>query len=280
MFLKGAKLLNKLIFGISGLPLGDGSQKFTYKTGIAYLHSIGLDAMELPFVRSVNVTSKNKDDILSEKTSCDFYLSAHGSYFINLNAVEKEKQEKSLERIVKGAEGLKMVEGRSLVFHPGFYLSSSKEDTYSKIRENLLTLPSCGVDYRLETTGKPTQFGSIDELISLCSEVSTCKLCIDFAHVHARENGALKTYDDFMRILDKVETKLGPSAISDLHIHMAGINYGPKGEKNHLPFDESDFNYQACLKALKAYNVGGCIICESPILEHDALTLKNYYMSL
>ena len=181
-----------LLFGISGLPLGESNKKFTYKSAITYLKNIGLDAMELPFVRSVNVTDNNKDGILEEKVNNDFYLSAHGSYYINLNADEIEKQNKSLERIIKGAEALKKVEGRSLVFHPGFYLKDSKEETYDTIKQNLLKLPDIGVDYRLETTGKGTQFGDLKELVSLCKEVSTCKLCVDFSHIHARYNGSLR----------------------------------------------------------------------------------------
>ncbi len=86
--------MDRLLFGISGLPIGDGTSKFNYKSGINYLNSIGLDAMELPFVRSVNVTDKNKEGILQEKKDNNFYLSAHGSYFINLNADEIEKTRK------------------------------------------------------------------------------------------------------------------------------------------------------------------------------------------
>ena len=272
--------MDKLLFGISGLPLGDGSQKFTYRSGIEHLSSIGLDAMELPFVRNVNVTSKNRDEILNEKLSHNFYLSAHGSYFVNLNADEPEKQDQSKERIVKGASALKSVDGKSLVFHPGFYLKDSQEETLKTIKENLESLPDIGVDYRLETTGKPTQFGSVDEILTLCSQIPTCKPCIDFSHVHARGNGTLKTYDDFVSILEKIEKALGRAGIEDMHVHMSGINYGPKGEKNHLPFEESDFNYMECLKAFKDYGVKGCIICESPILEVDALRLKEYYNSL
>jgi deoxyribonuclease-4 len=272
--------MDRLLFGISGLPVGDGSGKYNYKSGITYLHSIGLDAMELPFVRNVNVTAKNKDEILLEKNSKEFYLSAHGSYFINLNADEPEKQQQSLERIIKGAKALQSVDGRSLVFHPGFYLKDSPVETYATIKENLLKLPDLGVAYRLETTGKPTQFGSLDELISLCKEVAACKLCVDFAHIHARGDGALKSYDDFAAILSKIRDGLGEEALQDLHIHLSGINYGAKGERNHLEFKESDFNYTLCLKALKDYNVKGCIICESPILEKDALLLKECYSKL
>lgn len=272
--------MDKLLFGISGLPIGDGTQKFTYKSGISYLKSIGLDSMELPFVRSVNVTDKNRGEILKEKEELDFYLSAHGSYFINLNADDYEKQEQSMERIMKGANALKSVGGRSLVFHAGYYLDDSKEETYETIKENLLKLPDIGVTYRLETTGKATQFGNLEELVSLSREIPTCNVCIDFSHIHARGNGILKDYDDFARLLVIVEEGLGRKGIEDMHIHLSGINYGPKGEKNHLPFEESDFNYRACLQALKDFGAKGSIVCESPILERDALLLKETYYSL
>lgn len=272
--------MDKLLFGISGIPLGDNNQKFNYKSGINYLYNIGLEAMELPFVRSVNITENNKYDVLEEKNSKNFYLSAHGSYYINLNADEQEKQEKSIERILNCANALKKVEGRSLIFHPGFYLKDSKEETFKTIIDNLNSLPDIGIDYRLETTGKPSQFGDLDELIAICKEVKTCKLCIDFSHIHARYNGSLKEYKDFYNILSTIEKELSYEAIEDIHIHMSGINYGPKGEKNHLPFLESDFNYKECLKALKDFNAKGCIICESPLLENDALLLKETYESL
>lgn len=272
--------MTNLLFGISGLPAGNGTEKFTYNTGIKYLKSIGLDAMELAFVRSVNVTDKNKESILKAKTDNNFYLSAHGSYFVNLNAKEAIKQEQSIQRIINGVNGLSKVNGASLVFHPGFYLDSTPEITYETIKSNLLKLPKWNGYYRLETTGKPTQFGTLEELTKLCSEIDTCKLCIDFSHIHARYNGCLKNYDNFAHILKYVKENLGDEALKDMHIHLSGINYGPKGEKNHLPFEESDFDYKSCLRALKDFDVKGCIICESPLLEKDALLLKEYYYKL
>lgn len=269
--------MEKLLFGISGLPIGEEGQKFNYATGIEYLKKIGLEAMELPFVRSVNVTAKNRDKIIEAKEKNDFYLSAHGSYFINLNAEEEEKKEKSIERILKGAEALKSVGGRSLVFHPGFYLKASKEEALAEIKKNLKKLPYEGVDYRLETTGKGTQFGNLQELVDICKEVPSCKLCIDFSHIHARGIGALKEYKDFAEILEYIKDNLGNEVLEDLHIHMSGIHYTDKGERNHLPFLESDFNFIECLRALKDYKVKGCIICESPLLEKDALLLKETY---
>jgi deoxyribonuclease-4 len=273
-------LMDKLLFGISGLPIGSEIKRINYASGIDYIKSIGLDAMELLFVRNVNVTDKNKDIILKSKLDNDFYLSAHGSHYINLNADESKKQDQSIERIIKAAEGLSKVKGRSLIFHPGFYLKDSKEEAYNTIKENLLRLPDEEVHYRLETTGKKTQFGTLEELVSLCKEVRACKLCIDFSHIHARGNGCLNNYNDFAEILQYVFNELGRSALDDLHIHMGGINYNEKGEKHHLPLLKSDFKYIECLKAIKDFKVKGCVILEGPLVEKDALLLKNTYKNL
>lgn len=272
--------MDKLLFGISGLPLGNGGSKFNYTSAIVYLKTIGLDAMELSFFNSVNITDNNKDEVLEAKIKENFHLSAHGSYALNLNAGKKEKYIKSLERIIEGAVGLKKVYGKSLVFHPGFYLKVSKEKTFITIRDNLLKLPDIGIDYRLETTGKSYQFGTLEEIVGLCRSVKTCKPCIDFSHLHSRSNGSLKSYYDFAKILQYIKDELGEQALQDMHIHMSGINYGEKGEKNHLPFEKSDFNYKDCLRAFKTFNIKGCVICESPLLERDALLIKNYYTSL
>lgn len=272
--------MDKLLFGISGMPIGSGIKKINYAIGIDYIKSIGLDAMELLFVRNVNVTDKNKHTILKAKLDNGFYLSAHGSHYINLNADEYEKQEQSIKRLTDAMEGLSKVKGKSLVFHPGFYLKDSKEEAYNTIKNNLLKLSRKEIDYRLETTGKRTQFGTLEELVSLCKEVSSCKLCIDFSHIHARQNGCLKGYDDFAQILQYVLDNLGRPALEDMHIHMGGINYNEKGEKNHLPLLESDFNYLECLKAIKDYHVKGCIIVEGPLVEKDALLVKNTFEKL
>jgi deoxyribonuclease-4 len=272
--------MEQLLFGISGLPMGDGSHNFKYATAIPYLKAFGLDAMELLFVRNVNVTVNNMEGILKAAKENDFYLSAHGSHYINLNSEKKEKQEESLKRIEAAAAGLLRVRGRSLIFHPGYYMKNTKTEAYLTIKDNLLKLPWQGIDYRLETTGKETQFGTLEELVSICKEIKTCKLCIDFSHIHARTKGSLKSYEDFKGILQYIANHLGREALDDLHIHMGGIAYGLKGEIKHLPLLESDFNYTACLQAIKDFKVKGCIIAEGPLLERDALVLKETYKNL
>lgn len=276
--------MEKLLFGVSGLPLGDGKKKFNYATGIEHLASLGLDAMELPFVRSVNVSGKNAPDILAAKRRRGFHLTAHGSYFVNLAAADPDTRAKSRERLEAAARAARLVEARNVVFHPGYYQGADSATALAAISAELgLLAPvaaETGALFHLETTGKPTQFGTVEEIAALCAAHPHCRICVDFAHIHARGNGALKNYADFAAILECVRRELGPAALDDLHMHVAGIEYTAKGERRHLPLRESDFNFAALLQALKDFRVCGCLVAEGPLVEGDALLLREAFRRL
>ena len=88
------------------------------------------------------------------------------------------------------------------------------------------------------------------------------------------------TYDEFSKMIEFYASELGNNSLYDMHMHLAGIEYGLKGEKNHLILEESDMNYKDLLKVLKKFDVKGALVCESPNIETDAKLLKDYYMSL
>ncbi|MBI2105987.1 hypothetical protein HYT56_04075, partial [Candidatus Woesearchaeota archaeon] len=75
----------------------------------------------------------------------------------------------------------------------------------------------------------------------------------------------------------KVEKNLGKKSLSEMHMHATGMNYGDKGEKNHLTLKESEFNYKDLMKALKEFKVKGVLTVESPDGENDALYLQEVY---
>ena len=127
--------------------------------------------------------------------------------------------------------------------------------------------------------GKHSEFGTVEEILDLCTEVEGLAPCIDFAHWHAR-SGAANSYPEFASILAQVRERLGRVALDDMHIHLSGIKYGGKGEIKHLDLPESDLQYVELLKALRDYEVRGLVICESPNLEGDALLLQTTYNSL
>ncbi|WP_456474952.1 TIM barrel protein, partial [Candidatus Pyrohabitans sp.] len=172
---------------------------------------------------------------------------------------------------------------RDIAFHPGFYMKSSKENAYARVKGQLEgiveTLRGEGIDVvlRPETTGKRTQLGSLEEVLSLSAELPGVMPCVDFAHLYARSRGAANSYEAFAGMLSKIEAVLGRGALRDMHIHVSGITYGKGGERSHLVLRESKFNYSALLRALKDYSVEGKLICESPNLEEDALLLEHRY---
>jgi deoxyribonuclease IV len=65
-----------------------------------------------------------------------------------------------------------------------------------------------------------------------------------------------------------------------LHIHLSGIEYGEKGERNHVPMLESDFDLDGLLEALTQFGCSGRILCESPVMEEDALLIKQRWEAL
>jgi len=58
------------------------------------------------------------------------------------------------------------------------------------------------------------------------------------------------------------------------------LKYGPGGEKKHLPLKESDLKYRDLFRALIDFGASGRILCESPLMEEDALLMQKAYRQL
>jgi len=279
-YLKGDFMLK---FGTAGIPINVKPR--TTLEAFNFLKKIELSAMEIEFVRRINITEEKAEELKNH--SNNLILSVHCPYYINLNAKEQEKIESSIKRITDSAKILSIFgkinpKNKNVVFHPGYYLKMDKDIVYKTMINNIKRI----IDYleenkinamiRPETTGKITQFGSIEELISISEELNILP-CIDFSHIYARSLGKINDYNSFYSIMENVENKLGKRAIRDIHAHISGIEYGKGGEKNHLPLDNSEFKYKEVLKVLKDFNVSGTVICESPKMEYDTLILKRIY---
>ena len=276
--------MEKLLFGTAGIPIsakGSGTAG-----GIEEVRNLKLDVMELEFVRSINITRDKAPEVKEAAKKQNVILTCHAPYFINLNSVETKKVKASIQRILNSAGIANLCGGYSVCFHPGFYMKDTKEKEFETIKENIKkivkTLQNEGIKLwlRPETTGKGSQFGSINELLDISAELDQVMPCVDFAHLHARSIGKINTYDEFSEILQLIEKKIGKEALDNMHIHVAGINYGDKGERNHLNLKDSDFNYKELMKALKEFKCKGVLISESPNIEGDALLMKKYFGSV
>lgn len=270
----------QLLFGTGGIPR---STKGTSSVlGIKRIRELDLDCMELKFVQGVRMSENGAKNVLEAAIKEEVALSVHAPYYINLNSYEEEKLKASLERIYQAARIGSLCGAESIVLHAGFYQKSSKKQTFESVSKALRILTRQLQDegipavLRPETMGKRTQFGTLEEVLELSAEIEGVMPCIDFCHLHARE-GKENSYQEFTKILSRVEECLGKEGLSNMHMHISGVEYGKNGEKKHLNLKESDFNYPILMKTLKEFKTRGRVIIESPILEQDALMLKQLY---
>ena len=268
----------RLLFGTAGTPISSkGNDSIS---GIKRVHELGLGCMELEFVRGVKMGERTALAVGKAAKELDIRLSVHAPYYINLNA-DGETLAKSKERILNSARIGNICGAKSVVIHAGFFQKETRQVVYEKIKKALIEirekLNSEGVDIllRIETMGRKSQFGSLDDVLEI-TEIEGVKPCIDFSHLHA-VTGKNNSREEFVSILTRVEERLGREGLDNMHIHVSGIEYSEKGEKNHLVLEESDFNYKELAQAFVDFDIKGMVICESPNLEEDAQLLKSEY---
>ncbi len=276
--------MDTLKFVTAGQPICNGSAG--YEKAFDVLEELNLDGLELEFVHGVRMSPANKKIVKKISTEKNMVLTAHGPYYINLNSKEEDKIEASIKRVLDTAKTGNELGAYSVTYHAAFYMGMPADEVYKKVEQSMekicaaLDEDAINIWVRPETTGKPTQWGNLEEIIKLSKDFKQVLPCVDFSHLHARTNGSYNTYDEFCKIFDDIGNQIGSYALENFHAHIAGIEYGEKGEKKHLMLKESDMNYKDLMKAFKKFDVKGVIVCESPIMEEDAVLLKKYYSSL
>jgi len=273
--------LSPLLFGTAGSPHSSAPPKSIVE-GVRRIAELGLDGMELEFVHGVRMPEAEARQIAAIAGNRGLKLSVHAPYYINLNAHDPEFMKASQLRLYQAAKAAFMCGAGDVAFHAAFYLGDPPEKVYEVVKQRLtevledLDKDNIKVKLRPELMGKSSQFGALNEVIRIASELPGVAPCIDWAHWHARTS-AFNTYNEFATVLSQIKERLGDVALNNMHMHVAGIAYSAKGEREHLNLRESDFSYHELLQAFKDFNVGGLLICESPNLEDDALFLKKTY---
>lgn len=244
-------------------------------SSLTKLSGSGLQAQEVEFVRGVVMSNETAKKVGEEAKKLGIQLSIHAPYYINLASEEKPKIEASKKRILDSCERGFHMGARYVVFHPAYYGKKEKDDVYKIVKEAIVemqdSLKKDGFDaVRLapETTGKKTQFGSLDELLRLRKETG-CSICVDFAHLLARDGSV-----DYRKIF----WKLSEAGIKTLHSHFSGIEFTEKGERRHLLTEEDEI--KKLLDVAKDFDIEISLINESPQPFEDAMKTKKIYDSL
>ncbi len=96
---------------------------------------------------------------------------------------------------------------------------------------------------------------------------------LNFAHLHARQNGTLREPQDFGELFDKVRRQVD----GHFYTHFSGVEHEGGNEKRVTPIKKGDLRFEPLAEFLADENPDCTIISSSPLLEHDAMYMKVIY---
>ena len=270
-----------LRFGTAGVPRSSAPGT---EHGIRRIRALGLGCMEMAWVHGVAMGEATARRIAATAREADVQLTAHAPYYVNLSG-SAEIVARSRARLVAACRLAAACGAGSVCFHAGFYGAHAPAAAGRRIVRALaavrreLEAEHSRVDLRPELTGRASQPGTLEEVLVWCEALGLLPW-VDFAHHYARTHGAANGYDAFRAVLEAIRRRLGGRALSRMHVHLSGIEYGPSGERRHLPLRRSKFRYRDALRALHDAGAEGWIVCESPAQEDDARHLQRVYRRL
>ena len=215
-------------------------------------------------------------------------MSYHTPYFISLSGVVEEKRLKSIDYIRQSLEAARLLGAGTIVVHCGSCAKISRDEAMRLAADTLVktvaTVDTYGIKIGLETMGKINQLGTLDEVLELCRIDSSFVPVVDFGHLNARElGGVFRTADDYLRVFDRISSRMGSSVAENLNCHFSKIEYTNLGEKKHLTFADTIYgpDYEPFVEAIVKGKLSPTVICESAGTQSDdALTMKKLYQSM
>jgi deoxyribonuclease IV len=270
--------MESLLFGTAGVPVS--SKGHSSSSGIKRIYELGLGCMELQFLHEVRMGERTARTVSKAAKDLDIKLSVHAPYYINFNAVGG-KLIKYKEMVMQSARIGSICGAENVVVHAGSYGEDPPQAVYRKIKNILkdmqkqLKKENVNITLRVETTEKNSQFGSLEEVLAL-AELNETLPCIDFPHLH-KMTGKCNSREEFIRVLEQVEDRLGNGGLKNMYIHASGIEPSEKLRKKYFVSSGSYFKFKELASVLSDFDIKGLVISGSPNLESDALALKREY---
>ena len=253
-----------------------------------WISEIGLDAYEYEAGNGLSASPSMLAEIGRRASAHNIKMSYHTPYFISLSGVVEEKRLNSINYIRQSLEAARLLGAGTIVVHCGSCAKISRDEAMRLASDTLVravdTLDTYGIKIGLETMGKINQLGTLDEVLELCRIDSAFVPVVDFGHLNAREmGGVFNNADDYLRVFDKISSRMGSSVAENLHCHFSKIEYTNSGEKKHLTFEDTVYgpDYEPFIEAIVKGNLSPTVICESMGTQsRDALTMKTLYENI
>ena len=262
-------------FGPAGYPPNSKNPE----DALNIVRALGLDALEIEFVRGVKMSEAKARDIGKMAAERDIRLSAHAPYYISFNSDNDETRQKSIAWVMDTVRAAHNLGAYIVVIHAASYGKAPSAATDAVIsglircREIMDDEDINDVILGVETMGKAGVWGTLKEISKVMDSVPGTHPVLDVAHVHARYQGCLKTEKDMRGLVDEFFVLSGDIA----HFHISCIKYGDKGEISHLPLDAKEPDMSLLANVLSEYDHDCTFVCESPLQERDAVLFKDMF---
>jgi len=266
--------------GTAGIPIAANSNDT--RMGIKVVSDIGLQAMEVEFVRGIHMSLEKAKEVGKVANEYNIELSVHAPYYINLLSSDASKLKASEKRVLDTLERGHMMGATIIAVHAGYYgkYRERADEIMLKELEKILEIrekKDWSTLLGLETMGKQGQWGNLEEIVKLAKKIDIIPY-VDLCHIFARNAG----YIDYKYVFDLLESL----KLKKWHFHFSGVEYSVVGirrgnERWHKPIrDSKGPNFEEFAKELLKRKKDTTIICESPLLEQDAIYMKDTLLTL
>ena len=256
----------------------------------AFVKERGLDCFEYSFGRGVRMSEEKALSIGEAFREAGVEISVHAPYFVNFANPDDEMAAKSYGYVLDSGKMAKLMGGKRIVFHPAAQGKVSREEAVQKTEDRLKILRDYiylndlqDMMFCPETMGKIAQIGTVEEVTRFCRIDPVYTPCVDFGHINAREQGSLKTADDYLSRLSYMISELGYERMKHFHVHFSKIMYSSKGEVKHLTFEDTVYGpeFAPLALALKELKLEPYIVSESAGTQiEDAAAMKHIYFEV
>ena len=275
-------------FGPSGNSESFYAAGFSHTEEAAkFVRERGLDCFEYSFGRGVRMSEEKALSIGEAFRGEGVEISVHAPYFVSFANPDDEMAAKSYGYVLDSGKMAKLMGGERIVFHPAAQGKATREEAVQKTEDRLKILRDYiylndlqDMIFCPETMGKLAQIGTLEEVVRFCKIDPVYTPCVDFGHINAREQGSLKTADDYLSRLSYMISELGYERVKGMHVHFSKIMYSSKGEVKHLTFEDTVYGpeFYPLALALKELKLEPYIVSESAGTQvEDAAEMKRIY---
>lgn len=231
-------------FGVAGYPLA--FTKSPYRKNrldiTRWVAELGLDAVELQMTYGPRTTPENCRALAAAAKDSGITLTVHAAYYIVFTSDDPTKIRQSADTLLRTFELADLLGANVVVLHPGPLYNGKDEEALARFIDNagtfMHTLGKTEIGLFAETAGKIGQLGSVEDILTISSQLPGVHPCIDFGHVHARTLGTLEDPHAIFNLTTRFTEFLHSNPTRRIHFHYTPIHYGPRGEVQHRAVED------------------------------------------